>query len=87
MTNFDYPALFRKKLHFPLKTDPFVKILALQTNKLFSKFPSFLSQNLFVKHCFSSENVHSSLKIADFGEFFSKIGANFKVDCYVRNLK
>ena len=66
MTNFDPPTLFRKKLHFPLKTDPFVKILVIQTKESFSKFPSFLSHNLFVKRYFSNKNVHFSLKIADF---------------------
>ena len=72
MTNFDPPAFFRKKLHFPLKTDPFVKILALQTYESFSKFPSFLSQNLFVKRCFSSENVHFPVKIEGFWRIFQQ---------------
>ena len=72
MTNFDPPALFRKKLHFPLKTDPFVKILAIQTYESFSKFPSFLSHNLFVKCFFFFVYVHFPVKIEGFWRIFQQ---------------
>ena len=52
--------------------------MALQTNKNFSNYLSFLSQNIVVNHFFPSKTVRFSIKTVNFRRFFSEINADFR---------